>query len=194
MTSPLRKGALVAVDPRTGGLLLAWTFQYNPETLMRQLLPQAWGGPEDERPAMLPPGGRTCEEIRISVELDAASDLDRGAAGGENGLLPALSALELLAHGTIPAGREGKPAEKPNGAAPPVLVFEWGERPRPPVRIAACAITEEAFSASLVPTRAHVDLTLEVLTYDDSPETHPGRRLFVKYLELRQGLASRYGR
>ena len=53
-----------------------------------------------------------------------------------------------------------------------------GQPVRAPVRIAACTITEEAFDVDLVPIRARIDLTLQVLTHRDSPENHPGRRLY----------------
>jgi hypothetical protein len=112
--------------------------------------------------------------------------MERGKPPADRlGLLPVLSALELLFD-------EAATSPEPKAVETPPLLFAWGEHLRPPVRIAACIITEEAFDADLIPMRARIDLTLQVLTYGDSPEGHPGRRLYREYLQTRQRLASEY--
>ena len=192
MTSHVRKGALVAIDPRTGAELMIWTFQYNPETLIRQILPIRPGGEKEQQPGASRPGDPPCEEVYLGFELDAADDLERGKPGAAGlGLLPVLSALELLVDGD-PTDRESKAEEKHGISGAPVLLFVWGEHRRAPVRIAACTITEEAFDADLVPMRARIELALQVLTYGDSPASHPGRRLFREYLQARDRLATLY--
>jgi hypothetical protein len=183
MTSHLRKGALAAVDPRTGAQRTAIPFQYNPETLVRRLLPRPPAGEPDPQPGLSRRGDPPCEEICLSLELDAA-----GAAA--DGLLPALSALELLFDGAAAAAWRLEAGALFETAEPPLLLLEWGEHRRAPVRIAACTITEEAFDAELAPTRARVDLTLHVLTFGDSPPAHPGRRLFREYMQAKERLAA----
>jgi hypothetical protein len=185
MTSHLRKGALVAIDPRTGAVLTSWAFQYNPETLVRQILPITLGGEGEQQP-----GDPPCEELFLSFELDAAEGPELGKPGvAEPGLLPALSALELMVY-SEPDGRERTSEEEHRIAGAPLQVFVWGDHRRAPVRIAACTITEEAFDAELAPTRARVDLTLHVLTFGDSPPAHPGRRLFREYMQAKERLAA----
>lgn len=192
MTSHLRKGALVAIDPRTGAELTTWAFQYNPETLIRQILPIRPGGEKEQQPGASRPGDPPCEEVYLGLELDAADDLERGKPGAAGlGLLPVLSALELLVD-RAPGGWERTAGGEQDGVGTPLLLFAWGEHRRAPVRIAACTITEEAFDADLVPIRARIELALQVLTYGDSPASHPGRRLFREYLQARDRLATLY--
>jgi hypothetical protein len=192
MTSHLRKGALVAVDPRTGAPQRAIAFQYNPETLVRRLLPLPSDGELEPQAGRDRPGDPPCEEIGLSLELDAAGGMGGGGSGAAPlGLLPALSALELLFDGAAAAAWRQEAAAHLVEAGPPLLLLEWGEHRRAPVRIAACTITEEAFDADLVPARARVDLTLHVLTFADSPATHPGRRLFREYMQAKEQMASR---
>jgi len=114
-----------------------------------------------------------------------------GPGAAPFGLLPALSALELLFDGAAAAAWRQEAGARLEDAGPPLLILEWGEHRRAPVRIAACTITEEAFDAELVPTRARVDLTLHVLTFGDSPAAHPGRRLFREYMQAKDRLATR---
>jgi hypothetical protein len=196
MTSHLRRGALTTVDVRTGAQRTAIPFQYNPETLVRRLLPRQQPRPPDGEPDAQPglsrPGDPPCEEICLGLELDAGDGTVGATAGAAAlGLLPVLSALELLFDGTAAAAWRLEAGAHFEATEPPLLILEWGEHRRAPVRIAACTITEEAFDAGLVPTRARVDLTLDVLTFGDSPPGHPGRRLFREYMQAKERLAAR---
>jgi hypothetical protein len=193
MSPQLRKGALAAVDPRTGAQRTAIPFQYNPETLVRRLLPLPPGGESDPPPGPPRLGDPPCEEIRLTLELDAGD----GAAGGNPsvdalGVLPALSALELLFDGAAASVWRLEASVHLVTPEPPVLLLLWDDHRRAPVRIAACTITEEAFGAGLVPMRARVDLTLHVLTFGGSPPGHPGRRLFGEYMHSVERLAAQH--
>jgi hypothetical protein len=193
MTAHYRRGALAALEPRTGAQRTVLAFQYNPETLIRQLLPGAPIGGGDPRPGPSRPGDPPCEEVFFSFDLDAAEGLERPDPQTVRlGLLPALSALEMLFDGAAAAVWRLEAGTHLVTAEPPLLLLIWGENRRAPVRIAACTIAEEAFDADLVPIRARVDLALQVLTYGDALPTHPGRRLFREYMETRERLAGAY--
>jgi len=59
-----------------------------------------------------------------------------------------------------------------------------------PVRITSFSITEEAFDTLLNPTRAKVDLTLQVLSYYDLKKSNPGFTLFMAYQIAKELMAT----
>jgi hypothetical protein len=65
----------------------------------------------------------------------------------------------------------------------PLLIFAWGGGCQAPVRITSYAVTEDAFDTDLVPLRATVDLTLQVISAQDvRPHTTP----YERYLQYQQ--------
>ena len=59
-----------------------------------------------------------------------------------------------------------------------------------PVRLSALSIAEEAYDTRLNPTRAKVDLTLNVLSYNDLKLTSPGNALFMVHQITKEVLAT----
>jgi hypothetical protein len=177
----LLKGALVVfktVAPVPTNLI---AFQYNPDTLTRSFQPQA--APSDPRRSAgdtqnaLPP----TESFSMTVELDAADQLehpDQNPVATATGLHPALAALELLLY---PPSTEvilskalslaGVAFIKPPQV--PLVLLVWGPLRVVPVRVESVSITEQAFDQLLNPIRAQVQLGLRTLTEKELRQAGP---------------------
>jgi len=166
----LLKGALIVFETSAPVPTNLIVFQYNPESVSRTFRAQT-SEPDPTRNAgdtrrSLPP----TESLRLSVELDAADQLDAGnPIAIATGLHPALAALELLLYppstdvilGKVLAAvgsRRIVPAQ-----VPMVLLF-WGALRILPVRVESVSIVEHAFDPLLNPIRATADLGLRGLT------------------------------
>lgn len=183
----------MAVDPK-GPLSRIVIFQYNPDEVRRTLAPasgdSAGAGGEVHRA-----WGAPAEAVTMTVELDAADQLDGGdPIAGTVGILPQLSVLEMLLHpgsvdviantvllaaGTI----EILPIELP------LAVLVWGPARVVPVKVTGLSITEQAFNPGLAPVRASVEIGAKVLTYDDLSVTNVGYGLYVAHVVAKEVLA-----
>ena len=188
------KGAIVALDlfnPVSSVVL----FQYNPETMTRNL--EAMIGSESGgRSEALRFKGAPRETISVDIELDATDQLERADPLATTlGIYPRLAALEtliypktrlvvlntaLLLAGTIEV------------IAPqaPITLFIWGTKRIVPVVIQSMNVTEEAYDVNLNPIRAKVALSMRVLTYDDLPITHPGYGIFLAHQAVKEAMAT----
>jgi hypothetical protein len=186
------RGAIVAVDPASP-LSRIVVFQYNPDEVSRTLAPAGdGGGSSNARRAW----GAPKESVSLTVELDATDQMDAGdPVAGAMGIAPQLSVLEMLLHpssarviantallmaGTI----EILPLELP------LTVLVWGPGRVLPVTITNLAITEQAFTAALTPMRATVEISADVLTYDDLSVTDVGYGLYVAHLVAKEVMAT----
>ncbi len=187
------RGAIVAVDPASP-LSRIVVFQYNPDEVSRTLAPagDGGGGSSSARRAW----GAPKESVSLTVELDATDQMDAGdPVAGALGITPQLSVLEMLLHpssarviantallmaGTI----EILPLELP------LTVLVWGPGRVLPVTISNLAITEQAFTAALTPMRATVEISADVLTYDDLSVTDVGYGLYVAHLVAKEVMAT----
>ena len=193
------RGALVTVAT-SGPTSNAVVFQYNPDAVSRTLKPRAAPSEQHVGPADAHRlWGAPVETITMSVELDATDHLESADPLATTvGIAPQLAALELLLYpssglviantallqmGTI----EILPPEGP------LTVLVWGPGGAVPVRVDGITISEQAFSPSLAPIRASVDLSLQVLSYNDLPVSDPGHALFLAHQVLKESLASRAG-
>lgn len=183
------RGAIVAVDPASP-LSRIVVFQYNPDEVSRTLAPAGDGG--DARRAW----GAPKESVSLTVELDATDQMGAGdPVAGAMGIAPQLSVLEMLLHpssahviantalllaGTI----EILPLELP------LTVLVWGPGRVLPVKITNLGITEQAFTAGLMPMRATVEISADVLTYDDLSVTDVGYGLYVAHLVAKEVMAT----
>jgi hypothetical protein len=181
----LIKGALIGFD-LFNPLASVVVFQYNPDTMTRRLEARA-SGDDGERGEATRLTGPPKETITLSVEIDAADQLEKSEAlAARTGIHPTLAALEMMVYpksalvitntilsliGTV----EIIPAEAP------LILFVWGPMRVLPVRLGSLSITEEAFDPLLNPIRAKVDLTLNVLSYQGLKLTHPGHALFLAH-------------
>jgi hypothetical protein len=109
------------------------------------------------------------ETLSMDIRLDATDALDQGdAIAGQFGVLPALSALEMM---IIPraqslfAGVLGLSADFGFGdrLSTPVLIFIWGRQRIYPVRLTDLSINEQEYNPSLCPTRVTVTVSMQVL-------------------------------
>jgi hypothetical protein len=132
----------------------------------------------------------------MTVEVDAADGLQTGnPVTASAGIAPQLAALEMLLYpssvlviantalllaGTI----EILPPEGP------LTVLVWGPGRAVPVRIESLTITEQAFDTRLSPIRASVELSVQVLSYNDLPATDPGYALFLAHQVIKETMAT----
>lgn len=194
-TPRLLKGALIGVD-LFNPLASVVVFQYNPDTMTRRLEPRGVGGNDGDRGEAYRLSGPPKETITVAIEIDATDGLaDADALATATGITPTLAALEMMLYpksalviantvlsavGTV----EILPAEGPT------VLFIWGPTRVLPVRISGMTITEEAYDTLLNPTRAKVDLTLNVLSYNDLKLSSPGNALFMVHQITKEVLAT----
>ena len=190
----LIKGALIGVDI-FNPLASVVVFQYNPDTMTRKLDARSAGG-DGEKGEAFRLTGPPKETITLSIEIDATDQLEQDSTLAViSGITPSLAALEMMLYpksalviantilsavGTV----EIIPAEGP------MILFVWGPTRVLPVRLTGMSITEEAYDTLLNPTRAKVDLTLTVLSYNDLKLTSPGQALFMVHQITKEALAT----
>jgi hypothetical protein len=164
------KGALVVFETAIPVPTNLIVFQYNPDTMTRSFRPVGGGDPGsgagDTQHVPLPP----VESFQMTVELDAADQLEASnPLARAVGLHPTLAALELLLY---PPSTQlilnkalsllGSSIVSP--AETPIVLLVWGVPRVVPVRVMSVGITEQAFDQLLNPIRARVTLGLRVLT------------------------------
>ncbi|MEO3891414.1 hypothetical protein [Nonomuraea sp. B5E05] len=132
----------------------------------------------------------------MTVDVDATDQLETGdPIAATVGILPQLSVLEMLLHpgsvrviansALLAAGIiEILPVELP------MAVLVWGPNRVVPVKISQLGITEQAFNPTLSPIRASVDVSAQVLTYDDLSLTDVGYGLYLAHLVGKEVLAT----
>ena len=164
------KGALVVFETKLPIPTNLIVFQYNPETMTRSFTAMAGDGAQsqsagDTRPRMPP-----VESFQLTVELDAADQLEsKNPLAIATGLHPTLAALELLLYPpstmlilnkalTLVGSAIISPAQAP------LVLFVWGAPRVVPVRVMSVGITEQAYDQLLNPIRAQVSLGLRALT------------------------------
>jgi hypothetical protein len=190
----LIKGAIVGLDP-TNPVASVIVFQYNPDTMTRRLDARTSGG-EGDRSETLRLTGPPRETITLNIEVDATDQLETAnPVAVVSGINPTIAALEMLIYPksaavlknqalTLTGMLEIIPVEAP------LTLFVWGPTRVLPVRLTSLSITEEAFDTLLNPTRAKIDLTLQVLSYYDLKKTNPGFSLFMAYQITKEAMAT----
>jgi hypothetical protein len=192
----LLKGAIVAIDlPNPSPKLIV--FQYNPDTMTRRLEPRTTsGGDSSDRAEPLRLTGPPKETITLSIEIDVTDQLERGEPlAVASGIYPTLAALETLLYpksATVTANTALAQAGNIEIIPPeaPLTLLVWGPQRVLPVRITSFSITEEAFDPLLNPTQAKVELSLQVLSYMDFKQTHPGSTLFMAHQIMKEAMAA----
>ena len=192
----LLKGAIIGLDP-ANPLASIVVFQYNPDTMTRRLearTASGTGGADKSEAFRLM--GPPKETITLSIEVDATDGIEQNNPLAVTlGVYPALSALEMLLYpksltviGNAIAAAVGILEVIPQEA--PLTLFVWGPQRVLPVRISSFSITEEAFDTALNPTRAKVDLSLQVLSYYDLKITNPGYSIFLAHQIAKEVMAT----
>jgi len=190
------RGAIAAVSPLSP-LSRIVIFQYNPNELRRTLRPRSAPAEQQVGPADAHRiWGAPTETITMTVEVDAADQLETGdLVAATTGIAPQLASLEMLLYpdslqviantALMAAGViELLPPEGP------LTVLVWGPGRAVPVRLQDRTITEQAFDPGLFPTRATVEVSLQVLSYSDLPFSDPGYTLFLVHQVLKETMAS----
>jgi hypothetical protein len=189
----LLKGALVSID-LASPIPAVIVFQYNPETLTRQIKARAMQGDGAKGDAMRLNGAPE-ETIKIDVELDATDQLEADNAIADTvGIYPQLSALEMLVYpksalviaNTVLLAAGIIEVAPPMG---PFTLFIWGVSRILPVRVEEFSVTEDAHDTALNPIRAKVSLGLRVLSYNDLSITNPGYYMFLAHQVVKETMA-----
>jgi hypothetical protein len=159
----LLKAGFVQIDTATGVTLRTLSFQYNPDTLTRRL-------------EVLDPTSAPREIVSFTVSFDATDKLEAGDPQAEElGILPALSALQLLLY----------------PVANSLLVWVAGRRIAP-VRITEMHILEQSFDTGLNPIRAQIGITLQLLKDADLTNNPRGKAVWNEYFAQLQQLAQMF--
>ncbi len=192
----LLKGAIVGIDI-FNPVASVIVFQYNPVGLSRSLTAQTVSAEGGDRTEAMRLAGPPRETITVNkLEIDATDQLEKeDPMTVSTGIYPQLSALEMLIYpksalviantalmlaGTI----EIIPPEGP------LTLFIWGPKRVVPVRLTSFTINEEAYDVNLNPIRANVNLSLQVLNYNDFPVTHPAYYLFLAHQVVKETMAT----
>jgi hypothetical protein len=184
----LVKAGFVVLDATTGVILKVIVFQYNPETLVRRL-DAAVSAPQ--LPATHVPGvtaalgtaaagpmPEPAETVNFTLALDAADKLETGdSVTQQDGLLPAIAALELLLY----------------PQANTFTVWVSGSKRILPVRITEMQVVEQMFDPALNPIRAEVSVSLQVLKGADLASSSRGRALWDAHYAVLQQLSQAFG-
>lgn len=180
------KAGFVVLDGTTGVIQKIIVFQYNPETLVRRLDVAVGPGqlPTTRPPGVVGAAGTAAagpqprETVNFTIALDAADKLETGdALTQQNGLQPAIAALELLLY----------------PQANTLTVWVSGSKRILPVRITELQIIEQMFDPTLNPIRAEVSVSLNVLKDADLGANSRGRAIWDAHFATLQQLDQTLG-
>ncbi|GAA4936535.1 hypothetical protein ACFPM3_06520 [Streptomyces coeruleoprunus] len=165
------KGAFVKFDGGLlGGLPNIVLFQFNPESVSRAPgLAAPLEAPDGSGPTPADQPGEPDESISFTLRLDATDQLAAGnPIAAVSGVLPALSALELLMYpksslASSLFGGGPQPHRSPPAQLPTVLFF-WGPYRLLPVTVTNLYVMEREYDQMLNPIRVEVNVSLRVLT------------------------------
>lgn len=174
----LLKGAFVDCNLLSFPPLIV-SFQFNPDRMTRTRSafvrsPHSRAGREEltpERESLGEAQSTYCtpETLSFDIRLDASDALESGdPIAGEFGVLPALSALELM---IVPRSESffgellGLSADFGFGdrRSTPVLIFVWGRQRIYPVRLTDLTIQETEYNPNLNPTRVTASVSIQVI-------------------------------
>ncbi|HEX9986262.1 MAG TPA: hypothetical protein VGF69_23585 [Thermoanaerobaculia bacterium] len=193
------KGALVIYDSQEAGgpppRVLG--FQYNPETVKRQLerrAVEAKGGGTPNKEDLLRAQGPPTETITMTVTIDASEQLEaphQNQGAVDSGIYPYLSMLEMLLY---PSSAKVEEVKNLAGAGEvqispadlPLSLLVWGESRVVPVLITGFTINESGFDVKLNPIAATVELNMKVLTYLELKSGSVGRDAYLAYQQHKE--------
>lgn len=196
----LVKGGLVLMNPVSGAVERIIALQYNPDSVTRSFQVLGAGSEGADRSEALRLKGPAVETIRIETEIDATDQLEFPSENPDTvylGIQHQLAALEIIVYpssATLSFNNEiaqsGEIEIVPMETS--LAVFVWSRERVVPVRITELSITEEAFDASLNPIRARINLSMRVLSVNDTGFHHKAGMLFMSYLQNKERLSGRF--
>lgn len=194
----LQKGALIEFSERfLGPVPNVIVFQYNPETLSRQL--QGWqppnsGGNDAGQASITAQPEDPTESFTLALQLDAADALehpDTHPVASLSGVADRIAAMEMLLYpqptnggllgslaGSLSVGASvgGASMSMGGGATQPaqrptvpVVLFVWGPGRIVPVRVTSFGVEEVMHNPLLYPIRATANIGLTILKPKDFP-------------------------
>ena len=202
------KGAFEVYDSKSLAIpKFTITFLFNPERLSRSITPvfaesgSTSSGRQDTKTPKLP-----SEKITLSVNLDASvlidekSEIESGNPVVEQyGILPILTALHWLIYPKESGGQSNGGGGGDSGGANftprfemPYVIFVWNQRLRLPVKIGSINITEQQFGPELYPTRAEVQIQMDVLSNDDPTLPTEIQTTYETLKSFREEMLNRY--
>ncbi len=186
----LSQGALIVLSlpPALGRI----KFQYNPESVSRTMKANI----SEEKAGLLGKSfkGQADESISMQIKVQAVDDYSKGEA--PNGLIPILSALDMLVNPTLVTYAISQAAYAVGSMiiqAPPVpnVTLQLGTR-FIPVMVTNFTAKETAFDPELNPIEAEVDLSMQVLTFNDANLASPVTLQYGVYEAYREVMAGIY--
>ena len=178
-------------------------FLFNPEKVIRKITPtqaEAQRGTSSGR-QNLKEVGLPAENITLSIVLDASVLIDRtgnSQQGGntvveQNGIMPIITAFQWLIYPLI--SQKATSAKKANNVPKydsPYIIFAWSNIIRLPVNITSISITEQEFGPNLMPTRAELQISMDVITSDDITLPEFMRNTYDTTVRFRQQMVDVY--
>jgi hypothetical protein len=153
------------------------TFQFNPETLVRDKVFNARTG-------------GISEQINLRLIFDASTLLNQEEQPEELSILPFISALELLFNQQHSIRTERLFARVRRPRLNSLIGFSWGKRVFP-VLINKITIVEQLFTPQLNPIYAQIDIVLSVLTIDQLKHIKQGVKLYYDFQQVLTNEASK---
>ncbi len=191
------KGGFVLMDADGRQVLRSVAFQYNPDTLSRQLTPRAAKVDSGDRLEALRLTGPPVETLKLDIEFDATDRLASHVPDPdtvENGIAADLAAFETILSpaiadlaGTVARANTGTLEILPEPA--PLVLLVLGKNRVLPVRITDVSVVEESFDTRLNPVRARLSLGLRLLSSEDMAPGTKGAELYMAAARRREKLA-----
>ncbi|MCL2643478.1 MAG: hypothetical protein FWD52_08240 [Candidatus Bathyarchaeota archaeon] len=163
------KGAIVVLDtPSSTPRFIK--FQYNPDSITRNLTPK-YTKVEGDNSETFRLNGSPDEELSVDIEFDATDDLEhpkQNSVAVGLGISPQLAMLEAILYPSSDqvAANESLAKLGKMEIVPPMgslILFAFGVNKILPVAIKSYSITEEAYDNMLNPIRAKVKITMNAL-------------------------------
>ena len=186
------RGAIVAIDaldPTPNTII----FQHNPGELTRSI--QTTGNPKDSKAEPYRLEGPPRETITASIQIDAATQLERNDPQAvDKGIHPQLAALELLVYpsstqviaNTVLSFLGSVEIVPPTSV---LTLFIWGSKRVLPVQLNSFSITEQIHDSKLNPIQAKVNISMQVLNYNDFGIFHPGYYMFLTHQLVKEAMS-----
>lgn len=194
------KGAFVVFYPQST-LPKTIAFQVNPDSIKRNILP-----PQSKTRFSEPVNARERISFVLSVDKNLGDEFfEQNEAGVSHGVLPFLSAIELLVCPTDVSNERSTFSEskgifgKVNYVVNifridrrntlPYVSLLFGER-LIPVKIQSIQIIEQAFDSTLQPIRASVEIVMDALTERESKHHSTIKEMYKNYQRLKVMLSN----